>query len=333
MSTLTALDPKRLLILRVVAQLGSISGAARSLGWTPPAVSQHLAALENSLGVPLIIRHRSGVELTRAAKILVDHADVIARELDAALEEIHALDRRQRGAVRLGCFATSLVGLIPAVLKDLGPEDSAKVEVSIAEASPRDAVPLLQSGQLDVAIVYDFEDPQGQADIETLLNPLPPDLAARDIGGDGIVVIMSSDHPAAGRREVALADLAESSWITGCPHCRAHVERCCAAAGFTPHVTHQTHDSYVIKALIASDPTAMTVSAAPAMTVGSYTAPDFVVRDVAEMTGRQFFAVYRLRGDEDPTVAMLLDALDRVGRQATATAASRLVTGLRSSGR
>src|SRR6187402_340142 len=64
-------DPKRLLIFRAVARAGSISAAARELGWTQPAVSQHLRALERTAGCTLLLRGAGGIELTEPGRMLL----------------------------------------------------------------------------------------------------------------------------------------------------------------------------------------------------------------------------------------------------------------------
>ncbi|HEY0952622.1 LysR family transcriptional regulator, partial [Nocardioides sp.] len=74
------LDPRRVLIFRAVARAGSISAAARELGWTQPAVSQHLARLEREAGGPLLLRGASGVRLTEAGTALLRRADAVAGE-------------------------------------------------------------------------------------------------------------------------------------------------------------------------------------------------------------------------------------------------------------
>ena len=60
------MDPRRLLIFRTVVRNGSIGAGARELGWTQPAVSQHLAALEKEVGTQLLLRSSSGVTPTEA---------------------------------------------------------------------------------------------------------------------------------------------------------------------------------------------------------------------------------------------------------------------------
>ena len=78
------MDPRRLLVFREVARAGSLTAAARALGWTQPAVSQHLAALERSVGLPLVLRGPTGTSLTEAGEVLLRRADAVAAELHAA---------------------------------------------------------------------------------------------------------------------------------------------------------------------------------------------------------------------------------------------------------
>jgi molybdate transport repressor ModE-like protein len=52
----TVLDVRRLLVLRAVAQHGSLAAAARALGYSQPAVSHHIHRLEAETGVRLVIR-------------------------------------------------------------------------------------------------------------------------------------------------------------------------------------------------------------------------------------------------------------------------------------
>ena len=59
---------------------GSITAAARSLGYTQSAVSRQIAALEASIGGRLLDRHARGVELTERGRCLLVHADAVLRK-------------------------------------------------------------------------------------------------------------------------------------------------------------------------------------------------------------------------------------------------------------
>ena len=55
-------EPKRLLIFGAIAESGSIGAAARELGWSQPALSQHMNALEKDLDVTLFDRTPDGAQ-------------------------------------------------------------------------------------------------------------------------------------------------------------------------------------------------------------------------------------------------------------------------------
>ena len=319
MATLPLLDPKRMLILRVVAQTGSISAAARALGWTPPAVSQHLAVLEQTVHVPLIHRHRSGVELTEAGAVLVHHADSVATHLEAALDDLNALERREHGTIRLGCFTDSLVGLVPAVLARLRQESGPRIDILLTEAQPDEAVAQLRAGKIDLALIYNFVDPSQPEDVDQLkplLRPIPADLVGLEVGGDDIVVVLSKDNTIANQPDLTLADLAAANWITDCDLCRDHLERCAAEAGFRPRLAHQTHDSSVVKSLVTADETHQTVATLPTSLLPAFGHGDADVRLLAVpgLTGRRFFALYRPGADQAPAFRHVVEVVQQASR-------------------
>src|SRR5215207_877676 len=68
------LDLHSVRIVRAIAEHGTISGAARALGYSQPAISQHLRRAEARLGVPLLVRAGRGVRLTEPGQVLARHA-------------------------------------------------------------------------------------------------------------------------------------------------------------------------------------------------------------------------------------------------------------------
>src|SRR3954453_8596497 len=94
-------SPTGLRVLREVAQTGSFSAAARSLGYTQSAVSRQVAALEVVAGRRLVARGREGVTLTPAGARLLPRAVRIIDELDAAVREAAGAEAAA-GPVRLG---------------------------------------------------------------------------------------------------------------------------------------------------------------------------------------------------------------------------------------
>src|SRR5689334_5661481 len=143
------MDPRRLLIFRTVARAGSISAAARELGWTQPAVSQHLGRLERDVGGPLLLRGPHGVSLTEAGTALARRADVIAAELHAAAEELAGIADLRGGRVRLAAFPSAAATVVPAAVRRLA-DAHPDVQVSLDQSEPPEAIEAVQAGDADL---------------------------------------------------------------------------------------------------------------------------------------------------------------------------------------
>ena len=115
-SSMTELNPAALRVLLVVAEHGSFTSAAASLGYSQSAVSRQVAALERATGRLLFERHRDGVRLTAAGGRLLPRARLIVDELDAALADTRT---GASGRVRLGGFPITSASLIPDLLARL----------------------------------------------------------------------------------------------------------------------------------------------------------------------------------------------------------------------
>src|SRR3954447_4003079 len=101
------LDAARLHVFREVVQRGSLSAAADALGYTQPAVSRQIAALERETGAQLLERTPRGIRLTEPGRVLLDHADAILDRLAATQAEVESVGRLAAGRLRIGAFPTA----------------------------------------------------------------------------------------------------------------------------------------------------------------------------------------------------------------------------------
>jgi LysR family glycine cleavage system transcriptional activator len=67
--------------LELAVRMGSLKGAAEELSITPAAVGQRVKALEDYLGIDLLVRSRSGLKPTPALSAALDHLNAAFREL------------------------------------------------------------------------------------------------------------------------------------------------------------------------------------------------------------------------------------------------------------
>ncbi|MDR1448865.1 MAG: LysR family transcriptional regulator [Propionibacteriaceae bacterium] len=318
MTGLPLLDPKRVLIFRLVAEEGSMSAAARTLGWTPPAISQHLAALEKVVGASLIHRHHGGVQVTPAGAILARHADTMAAALEAAQEELSALTRQGRGVVRLAAFPSALPNLVPAVLAALRPSEKngrGIADVQLTEADSAKGLEMLRQGGVDIALTFDYVEPGGvTASHIGLPYPTPTDLAGVDLGGDEVVVVMSTRHPLAATPKISLRDFADFTWIIAGDLCRDYLERSAGKADFRPRIFHLTHDEHLVKTLVTHDPDALTVATVPKSVAARYGGKGLTTRALPEFMARRFAALYKPGTEELAPIRRCLECLVDVAR-------------------
>jgi len=295
-----SLDPRRVLIFQQVVAAGSISAGARALGWTQPAVTQHISALERSVGMPLILRHATGVRPTEAGRALLVHAAAISSHLDAAASELEEMRLCQAGTVRLAAFPSALAALIPGALKRMT-DSGSSIHVRLTEAEPDEAVSMLREDQVDLAVIFTYREKTDSQTVEGFLRTT--------ITTDPVALILPPNHPLASQPDVRLADLAEEEWVAGCPRCREHLVWLAHRAGFEPRISHETDDYVVVQSLVAQG---LAVSILPHIALDAFHRPDVVVRDEPELTGRTIEALYRPGAERVPSVALTLNALAQV---------------------
>ena len=143
------LDLRHLRLFRAVANVGTLTGAARALNLSQSAISTQLRTLEAMLGHDLFERKGRGLVLTEAGRIALDHAEIIFRTADA-LSATLTQSRRPRGVLRVGALSTlSRNFLIEFVAPMIGRQD---VEVVIRSGSQVDLMRGLDALTLDIAL-------------------------------------------------------------------------------------------------------------------------------------------------------------------------------------
>ncbi len=98
---------------------GSLSAAARALGLTQPAVSQHLALLEAGIGQPLLERHPRGVAATAAGRVAAEHGRRMLAELAAMQLALDELSGGVSGRFRITTTTLVAQSLMPPVVTRL----------------------------------------------------------------------------------------------------------------------------------------------------------------------------------------------------------------------
>lgn len=296
------IDLQSVRIVRAIAEHGSISAAARALGYSQPAVSQHVRRAERRLGVPLVVRAGRGVRLTEPGLVLARHAQTIGQALDAARGELAELVGLGTGTVRIAAFPTASSTIVPRLLsavRDAHPG----LTVSYIEAEPPEALAMLREGAVDVAITFaypgDRADPHRESEgpVETV-----------SLFTEPVVIVLPEQHPLAldgGAVELAL--LGGERWIAGCPLCRGHLLAACEAVGVEPDIEFETDNAVAVLNLVAAG---LGVALLPRLALATATPPQgAVVRATVPSSDRSIQVVVQHGSRRVPSIAAVLDAV------------------------
>src|SRR4051812_4368077 len=191
------LDVNRLRVIDAVARHGSLTAAAKELHYSQPSVTHHMGRLEAETGAKLLQRVGRGIRLTPAGELLADRAAEIIGRIDAAGAELSAHVGLTAGRVRLAGFASANASLVPAALATLATRHPG-LEISLTDTHPLEALELLRTGKIDVAIVFRYEDTERE----------PPGVRLHHLLDDSVYVLST-------RRERSVAALRDATWIAG----------------------------------------------------------------------------------------------------------------------
>ncbi|MFD5655254.1 LysR family transcriptional regulator [Streptomyces sp. NPDC127039] len=193
-------------VLREVAERGTFTAAAHSLGYTQSAVSRQMAALEQATGARLFDRFPGGVRPTGAGRALLRHAVAALDALEAADRELRGV-RDATGRVRLGYFPAAGAVLVADALSALLREHS-RLRVTTREGSTPALVRALRSGTLDLALLTS-RPPHRSPDTDDPPLHVEPLLETR------LALAVAADSRFAERGTADVEDIAAQPWIAG----------------------------------------------------------------------------------------------------------------------
>lgn len=291
------LDVRRLRVLRELAARGTIAATAEALGYTAPAVSQQLAALEREAGVALLERTGRRRRLTPAGEELVERTEGILRQLEAAEAALERTTTHVAGVLRCAAFASAHRVLLPraiAVLAQRHPD----LRVTTQDMEPEDSLPALKLGELDLALAQEYAFAP---------NPSDPAIERTELLDDPLRVALPEAHRLAAAENVDVAELEAEPWIAGREgsFCHRVVIHSTRSAGYEARLAHITNDFDVEYALIRAG---AGVGLVPEL--AGPPPPGVVLRPVkGAPPSRRIYAAVRAGSGARPAIAAMLAAL------------------------
>lgn len=291
------IDPRRLAVLRALADHGTVRAAAETLYLSPSAVSQQLTALEHEAGQSLLVRRGRRVRLTAAGELLARHAKDVLAEIERAEAGLAACAEGTVGRVELASFASAITQVVAPSIAKLR-RNAPGVTPVVRDAEAHNSLLMLLSGEIDIAISMEYSSTL-RADDDRLTR-----LA---LYSEPFDAVLPGDHPLTKQARIALEDLRDSEWVLPLPDnpCRSVTQACCESVGFSPTITHTSDDFHAVTALVAAGTGVALVprTAIPAEHGAT-------VRPLVERApSRRVFAAVQRGREGHPLVAAVLDAL------------------------
>ncbi|MBY8878331.1 LysR family transcriptional regulator [Actinacidiphila acidipaludis] len=199
------MDPHLLRTFTAVARLGSFSAAARELGYTQSAVSQHIAALEADLGVELL--GRRPVAPTEAGARLLDHTGPLLARLAAARADVARVARTPGSRLAVGATALAFGAAAARALAEVRAE-LPRAEPSVLLSDAAGVVGGVAAGDVDLGLVSGAVAPT-----DPLHLPEAEGLVREAVGEEPLAVLLPPGHPLAGRSGLDLSDLGDALWL------------------------------------------------------------------------------------------------------------------------
>lgn len=197
------MDVPQLVLLRELAERGSVTEVAVATGRTPSAVSQQLKALQHATGVTLVERIGRGVRLTDAGHALATTAVDVQAALARAEATLQSYRGEPTGTVRLACFFSAAELLLPGLMTRLQSHPGINLVVSDEDVR-QDAFSALTADH-DLVIGHRSDD---------VLPPRRDALVVQPLLREPVDVALPLDHPLADRQTVQPDDVVDGPWIS-----------------------------------------------------------------------------------------------------------------------
>ena len=153
-----------------VAELGSITRAARELGIVQPALSRHIQRIEVELGAQLLTRLPRGVQLTLEGRRFLQHSRRILHEVAQAASTLCA-EAECTGRVTVGFSPTLAPLLAPGVIERTALGFPA-ITLKICEQFSRRLIGDMLNGHYDVTLLTNPPPSRAFAMIPVLTEPM-----------------------------------------------------------------------------------------------------------------------------------------------------------------
>jgi DNA-binding transcriptional LysR family regulator len=234
------MDLQQLRVFRVAARANGFTHASEQLNLSQSTISQHIKHLEEELGCALFLRVGKRAHVNDAGKLLLQYCDKIFQEIKNAEMAISEFSTLQRGTIRLGVGATTLIYLLPKILSRFK-KRYPQIELIVVTGSTETLMQSVFMQMIDLAVV---------------MQPIlpPPSIKIVPILREELIACLNASHPLAMKDILEVDDLTSLPFITYLPDTamQSLLESYFKAMKINPRVIMELENIEAIKSLISA---------------------------------------------------------------------------------
>ena len=220
------MDTQHILSFVAAAEEKNFSRAAERVSLTQPTLSRHIQRLEEELGVELFDRSGHAVELTGPGAAFLQEARRTLDQVEIARREAQRAAEGEVGRLVIGFTGYAMYGALPRFLRRFR-ERHPRVALTLREMRTHEQPDALRRRTISVGFT----------------GACPEDFASEVVAREEMLLAFPARHPLAGTSEVALADLAEESFVMVArpsePELFDGLIDLCRQAGFGPRIAQR----------------------------------------------------------------------------------------------
>ena len=149
------METKKVKALLAAVESGSLTAAAEQLGYTQSGMTHMMNALEEELGLSLLVRSKTGIRLSSAGQLLLPEMTALVSAADALARDAQRLCDRNYSALHIGSHSSVVREWLPEILSDFRTKYP-DISESITMSSIQSTYNSLHNGDLDCAVIsYD----------------------------------------------------------------------------------------------------------------------------------------------------------------------------------
>lgn len=200
---LKRLEIRHLRLVKAIAHAGGVSAAAQQLHLTQSALSHQLKVLEETLGLPLFLRHGKKLIMTEAGHRVLETADRILEEVAIMQADVKEIEKGKQARLRIATECYTAFHWLPNIIPQFR-EHFPDVQVDLMPQAQNKLGDLLGAGELDVAIK---------------MSPAKGKLQNHILFKDELVVVMCKDHELASEKTISPEQVVQQHLLL-CPNAK-----------------------------------------------------------------------------------------------------------------